>query len=253
MDGSAHFFAAENDDQSLDVPPVAKAHDIAVVPAAVGARRRLQHRLFAETVDQVSSVRKRGAAMDEGRSDTDALADAGFATFDKCRQDNVDHDKEPARGARCPDVFVSYKAEDRKRVRPLVEALQSEGYGVWWDEQIGGGSAWRQAIETELNAAKCVLVIWSNRSVGPDGTFVQDEATRAQQRHVYVPVLIDKVHLPLGFGETQALPLIGWRGDRSDPRYQAVLTAVQRLAEAKEPRPRRRRRHSIAVLSLAAE
>jgi len=132
------------------------------------------------------------------------------------------------------DVFVSYKAEDRKRVKPLVEALQAEGFSVWWDEQIGGGAAWRSAIESELNAAKCVIVIWSNRSVGPDGTFVQDEATRAQQRHVYVPVLIDKVHLPLGFGETQALPLTGWRGDRADPRYEAVLAAVRRNAGAKK-------------------
>lgn len=128
------------------------------------------------------------------------------------------------------DVFVSYKAEDKRRVRPLVEALESNGYSVWWDEQIGGGSAWRQSIEAELNKAKCVIVVWSKRSVSPEGTFVQDEATRAQQRHVYVPVLIDKVQLPLGFGETQALPLTGWRGDRSDARYEAVLSAVTRLA-----------------------
>ena len=128
------------------------------------------------------------------------------------------------------DVFVSYKVEDRRRVRPLVEALEADGYSVWWDEQIDGGAAWRQAIEAELNAAKSVIVAWSKRSVGPEGTFVQDEATRAQQRRVYVPVTIDKVHLPLGFGETQALPLTGWKGDRSDPRYQAVLSAVRRLA-----------------------
>jgi TolB-like protein len=135
------------------------------------------------------------------------------------------------------DVFVSYKAEDRRRVKPLVEALQADGFSVWWDEQIGGGAAWRQAIETELNAAKSVIVIWSHRSTGPEGTFVQDEATRAQQRHVYVPVLIDKVHLPLGFGETQALPLTGWHGNRADSRYQAVLAAVQRNIGAKR-RPR---------------
>jgi TolB-like protein/Flp pilus assembly protein TadD len=126
------------------------------------------------------------------------------------------------------DVFVSYKTEDRRRVRLLVEALQAEGYSVWWDEQIHGGSAWRHAIEAELNAAKCVIVAWSKHSSGAEGTFVQDEATRAQQRHVYVPVMIDKVHLPLGFGETQALPLISWHGDREDPRYQAVLAAVRR-------------------------
>jgi TolB-like protein len=139
------------------------------------------------------------------------------------------------------DVFVSYKAEDRRRVKPLVETLQAEGFSVWWDEQIGGGAAWRQAIEAELNAAKCVIVIWSNRSAGPEGTFVQDEATRAQQRHVYVPVLIDKVHLPLGFGETQALALNGWRGDRADARYQAVLAAVGRHVG------RKRRPNSVPI------
>jgi TolB-like protein/Tfp pilus assembly protein PilF len=124
------------------------------------------------------------------------------------------------------DVFVSYKAEDRRRVKPLVEAFEAEGLSVWWDAQIGGGASWRQAIEAELNAAKCVVVVWSKRSAGPDGEFVQDEATRAQQRHVYVPVTIDKVHLPLGFGETQALSLVGWHGSREDSQFQAVLKAV---------------------------
>ena len=129
------------------------------------------------------------------------------------------------------DLFVSYKAEDRKRVKPLVDALEADGFSVWWDEHIGGGAAWRQTIEAELNIAKCVLAIWSKRSVGPEGTFVQDEAARAQQRHVYVPVLIDRVRAPLGFGGTQALPLTSWTGDRSDPRYQAVLAAAARILD----------------------
>lgn len=128
------------------------------------------------------------------------------------------------------DVFVSYKAEDRRRVTPLVEALNADGFSVWWDEQISGGAAWRQTIEKELNAAKCAVVVWSKRSVGPEGTFVQDEAAWAQERHVYVPVTIDKVHLPLGFGETQAFPLTGWHGDRSDPHYKAVQAAVRNIA-----------------------
>jgi serine/threonine-protein kinase len=157
------------------------------------------------------------------------------------------------------DVFVSYKAEDRRRVKPLVEALEAEGYSVWWDEQIGGGARWRHAIEAELNTAKCVIVAWSKRSVSEEGTFVQDEATRAQQRHVYVPVLIDKVHLPLGFGETQALPLTGWKDNRSDPRFQAILAAVARLAGAssREQRgqsapPRLSRRAVVAGGGIAA-
>jgi TolB-like protein/tetratricopeptide (TPR) repeat protein len=131
------------------------------------------------------------------------------------------------------DLFVSYKSEDRSRVAPLIAALEADGIGIWWDAHIGGGSAWRETIESELNAARCVLVVWSQRSTGPDGSFVRDEATRALRRGAYLPVRIDPVEPPLGFGETQALPLIGWKGNRSDPRYQAVLTAVQAVMTGK--------------------
>ena len=128
------------------------------------------------------------------------------------------------------DVFVSYKAEDRRRIRPLVQCLQSDGYSVWWDERIGAGDAWRETIERELDGARCVVVVWSKRSVGPEGGFVREEATRAQRRGVYVPVLIDAVDPPLGFGEKQTTSLRGWKGECGDTRYQAVHSAVQRLA-----------------------
>jgi serine/threonine-protein kinase len=127
------------------------------------------------------------------------------------------------------DVFISYKAEDRRRVKPLVQAMQTNGFSVWWDEHIGAGDDWRDTIEKQLDAARCVLVVWSKRSVGPEGRFVRDEASRAQLRRAYVPVLIDAVKPPLGFGECQAMSLRGWRGDSSDPRCQAVLAAVGRV------------------------
>lgn len=124
------------------------------------------------------------------------------------------------------EVFVSYKAEDRRRVAPLVAALEAQGLGVWWDAQIGGGDEWRRSIERELDAAKCVLVVWSKHSTGPEGRFVRDEASRAMERGVYLPVRIDNVRLPLGFGETQALQLTRWKGRADDGRFHAVLAAV---------------------------
>ncbi|GLR47477.1 TIR domain-containing protein [Sphingomonas astaxanthinifaciens] len=130
------------------------------------------------------------------------------------------------------DVFLSYKAEDRRRIQPLIEALQAEGYSVWWDQYIATGDDWRQTIEHELDTARCVIVAWSKRSVGPEGQFVRDEATRAQRRRVYVPVTIDTVQIPLGFGESQAASLRGWKGERADPRFQAVLAAVHRVVGA---------------------
>jgi TolB-like protein/cytochrome c-type biogenesis protein CcmH/NrfG len=133
------------------------------------------------------------------------------------------------------DVFVSYKAEDRPRVRPLVEALEAEGLAVWWDEQVGGGEAWRESIEQQLDAAACVIVVWSKRSTGPEGRFVRDEASRAARRRTYLPVTIDKVEPPLGFGEMQALNLNGWKGDRSDRRYHAVSGCVHSMLGRKSP------------------
>ena len=104
---------------------------------------------------------------------------------------------------------------------------------MWWDEQIGAGDAWRETIERELDAARCVVVIWSKRSVGPEGAFVREEATRAQRRGVYLPVLIDAVNPPLGFGEKQATSLRSWKGDCADSKYQAVLSGVRRIAGAR--------------------
>lgn len=125
------------------------------------------------------------------------------------------------------DLFLSYKAEDRGRVAPLVEALEADGYSVWWDADLVGGEQWREKILHHLDRARCVIVAWSKRSVGPEGHFVRDEATRALRRGVYLPVRIDSVDPPLGFGETQALNLVGWKGDPSDARYRGVLRAVE--------------------------
>lgn len=134
------------------------------------------------------------------------------------------------------DVFISYKAEDRKRVAPLVHALEAEGLSVWWDAHIGGGDEWRDSIQQHLDEAKCVIVIWSKRSIGPEGHFVRDEATRAQRRHAYLPIRIDKVDPPLGFGEMQVLSLIGWHGDPSDHRYRSALSAARAIISG-GPRP----------------
>ena len=129
-------------------------------------------------------------------------------------------------------VFVSYKSEDRERLRPLVEALEKEGLSVWWDARLEAGEAWRDSIEQQLESALCVVVAWTERSVGPEGRFVRDEAGRALSRGAYVPILVDPVRLPIGFGEVQALSLVGWRADKADPRFQAVLRAIRSHLES---------------------
>lgn len=125
------------------------------------------------------------------------------------------------------DVFLSYKAEDRNRVAPIVGALEGAGLSVWWDALIAGGASWRQTIQDALDAAGCVVVVWSRRSIGPEGHFVHDEATRAQRRGVYLPVRIDPVDPPIGFGEIQAISLTGWKGDARDPAIVGLIQGAR--------------------------
>ena len=133
------------------------------------------------------------------------------------------------------DVFVSYKVEDRPRVRTLVNALVAEGLDVWWDVGIEGGTNWRQAIQDHLDSAACVLVVWSSHSVAPSGYFVHDEAAHALRRGVYLPIAIDAVDPPLGFGQAQVLPLNHWRGNRTDKRFLDVVAAIRAVAKVKSP------------------
>jgi hypothetical protein len=156
------------------------------------------------------------------------------------------------------DVFVSYKREDEARVYPLVTALEQSGLSVWWDRSVPGSVAWRRHIETALDAARSVIVVWTEGSAGPEGAFVHEEASRAMARGVLVPIRLDDVPPPLGFGEIQTIDLTGWRGSARDPSF-ADLVAVLRARLAGTPPPpaqgqRRRlaRRMRAAAASTAA-
>ena len=135
------------------------------------------------------------------------------------------------------DVFVSYKKSDADRVRPLVAHLRDAGLEVWWDEAIQPSTSWRAEIAKQLNAAKCVVAVWTQDSVDPEqGGWVMEEATHGQARKVLAPVRLDLVAPPLGFGETQYADLAAWSGEASDPRFQHFLGIVQAIVRS-EPIP----------------
>src|SRR6478672_7969693 len=83
VDGSAHFVAAERRYDALDLPPVAEPREIALVPTALGARRRLEAGVVAETFDQVRRISERQPAMDERTVHACSL---GRLLFPDCRQ-----------------------------------------------------------------------------------------------------------------------------------------------------------------------
>lgn len=158
-------------------------------------------------------------------------------------------------------VLVSYKREDEPRIARLVQALQAHGLEVWWDQHLPGGEAWRENIASALEAAGCVVVAWTHGSVGPEGGFVRDEAGRAKGRGVLVPIKLDTVDPPLGFGELQAIDLRHWKGDPKDPFLLDLVAAIRAKLEGRPAPPakgpaarlfRRARAGSLSAAALAA-
>lgn len=136
-----------------------------------------------------------------------------------------------------PDVFISYKKSDADRVRPLVEHIRAAGLDVWWDEGIQPSTSWRAEIAKQLNAAKCVVAVWTQDSVDHEqGSWVMEEATHGLTRKVLAPVRLDLVSPPLGFGEVQYADLAAWSGAADDPRFQHFLGIVQAIVRS-EPIP----------------
>ena len=84
------------------------------------------------------------------------------------------------------DVFVSYSAADRERVRAFVAALEAANLKVWWDSRIAPGAGFDAEIQAALDNARCVLVVWSHSSV--DSEWVITEASEGMERGVLVPL-----------------------------------------------------------------
>ena len=154
-------------------------------------------------------------------------------------------------------IFVSYKSEDVQRVARLAQALQRCGLDIWWDRYLPGGENWHAEIQSALEKANCVIVAWTKASVGPTGDFVRDEAREGKRRDILVPVKLDRVAPPLGFGEIQAIDLTRWKGSTDDPFFQDLLAAVKAKLEgrpvptAKGPMRRLRQRLSYGTVVSA--
>lgn len=129
------------------------------------------------------------------------------------------------------DVFLSYKSDDRAFATRVAEGLIAEGVSVWWDPDLRGGDTYDQIIEERLRAAKCAVVLWSAKSAA--SRWVRAEATVADRRGTLLPVMSEACERPLQFELVQSEDLIGWKGDRADPRWQKFVARVrEKVGEA---------------------
>ena len=125
------------------------------------------------------------------------------------------------------DIFISYAAEDRSKIEPLVEAIKNNDWSVWWDREIPVAKAWHQVIEEELDKANCIIVVWSKASVVSD--WVHAEAEEALKKRIMVPVIFEKVQIPIHFRSIQAANLFQWDGDESRIEFKQLVRAIENI------------------------
>jgi hypothetical protein len=103
----------------------------------------------------------------------------------------------PVTPAGAPDVFISYKRDERAEVEAIARALKALKLTVWFDAELRSGASFDQEIERQVRAARCVLVCWSPGATASE--WVRAEATIGRQRDVLAAVMLLACDLPPPF------------------------------------------------------
>lgn len=123
------------------------------------------------------------------------------------------------------DLFVSYKREDRVAVERIISRLAKEGYSIWWDSRLEAGESFGESIAQEIDEAKCVIVIWSQASVG--SKWVYAEATEADNQGKLVPIIIESCRVKPPFNILHCFNLLGENEATDSPVWTALLKRIR--------------------------
>ena len=149
--------------------------------------------------------------LDRNLRDQPKLDQKPQETFDQPNVDGV-------------DIFISYDTGDRERILPLVRRLEDRGWTIWWDRRIQPGKAFSDVIYNAIEAAKCVIVVWSKTSV--DSKWIRKEAAEGERRGNLVPLLIDDIEIPFQFRDITAARLVGYPQASHETEMHELINAV---------------------------
>jgi len=130
-------------------------------------------------------------------------------------------------------VFLSYDHEDVRHAATIASVLEKAGHSVWWDRHIHGGAEYQTEIESAVEQADAVIVLWSERSV--KSAWVRDEAAEGRDQGKLVPVLLDSVKPPMGFRQYQTIDLSDRRRAAGATQLDELLRAVSKISSGAAP------------------
>jgi len=112
-------------------------------------------------------------------------------------------------------VFISYARSTAAEAQGVAEALRTQGFAVWRDDELPPHRDYTDVISERLHAAKAVLVISSADAV--KSQWVRAEANVAREKGTLVQLRVDDATLPLPFDQVQCANLSSWSGQRDHP------------------------------------
>lgn len=132
------------------------------------------------------------------------------------------------------DIFVSYSRPDRPLVEKLAEELRRRGLSVWDDTQIRPGEDWAVAIQTALEAAKRVVVLWTDTAA--ESRYVRYEAQLASKLKKLTIAMFGDAEPPSLLSQSQYIKATG--PDPVDELATMIAATFQEAGWNAEPSAR---------------
>jgi hypothetical protein len=125
------------------------------------------------------------------------------------------------------DVFISYSRTDLAAVTRLAQAVEAEGYQVWWDADLPPHLSYGDVITAKIGMAKAAIVVWSQESAASE--WVRAEADMARNQKKLVQTALGNVMPPLPFNQIQFAEIGDWQGEADHPGWRKVKASLAEL------------------------
>jgi hypothetical protein len=131
-------------------------------------------------------------------------------------------------------IFISYSSSDRTSLEALTTALKRAQQQVWFDQELGGGDAWWNAILEQIRSCDVFIVALSNN-------WLQSKPSQAELRYAQA---LNRPILPIKVGPVDSvrvnpvatLQIIDYQQPTVDAGIQLV-TAIHALSGKAAPLP----------------
>ena len=136
-------------------------------------------------------------SLSRGSRDAETVGAPRTAHSQRQRGPSPAQPNTPSKPFAPPDVFISYKRDERPQVEDIAKRLEDLNVSVWFDAELNSGLSFDAEIDRNIREAKCVLVCWSPGAVASE--WVRGEATIGRQRGVLAASMLKPSDLPAPF------------------------------------------------------